>query len=747
MRLLPKIRSARAGVALSLLTAALSSGCGAAGSQDWYYHWSCNGDGACLGLNPTGAPSGTSNKGPELVNCTQLQQFSSRFWNMPPATDSCDHSSATPPSPLVSISIEPANPTIPVGLRQQFAATGHRADGTTVDLTGQVRWDASLLGVLGGTPIATITSGGLLTASAVGSNTLVADLPPLRGTTTVRVVAAAVQTITVEPANPAIPDGTTQRFTATGHLSDGTTQDVTSQCTWSSLDTGIATIDLTGLATAQAQGRTDVACTRAGLTGSTGLTVGPPLLVSISVTPVAPSVPVTYAAQLQAYGTYSDGSVQDLTAVATWSSGTAAVASVDPAGLATGLAAGTSAISASSGGVSGATTLTVSSATLTSVTVDPADPIIGVLDHLTFTAVGHFSDGSSRPLVSGVAWGSSATAVATIDAAGRAAGVALGTTTVTATAGGLPGTTGLTVSSTPPGVAWSYVPSSPVMNCSNGCAFVNFRLSGITWAGSQFVAVANNGGIFTSPDGIAWAARAPVPDASGVGSQLWGVAWSPPLSRLVAVGAGYVMTSSDAGVTWTPNSAAPISGRVLDGVIWAGTQFVAVGEAGAILTSPDGLTWTARTSGTTSALRAVTWTGTRYVVVGDSTLTSPDAVAWTRVTDSAWGLSGIAWSGNLFVQVGSSGLNRTSPDGITWATGVKLPTYLNGVIWTGNQFVAVGGPGAVGSPAYVFTSPDGATWTSRTVAPVGGTYTLLAVAWSGASLVAVGDHYYVYVSP
>jgi hypothetical protein len=73
---------------------ALLSGCGGAGADsppDWYYHWNCNGDSECLSTNPTGAASGTLNEGPEEINCTQLQDFSRHFWNMPPATDSCDH--------------------------------------------------------------------------------------------------------------------------------------------------------------------------------------------------------------------------------------------------------------------------------------------------------------------------------------------------------------------------------------------------------------------------------------------------------------------------------------------------------------------------------------------------------------------------------------------------------------------------------------------------------------------------------
>ena len=45
---------------------------------------------------------------------------------------------------------------------------------------------------------------------------------------------ATLTTITVTPANPNILAGATQSFTATGTYSDGSTQDVTSQATWTS---------------------------------------------------------------------------------------------------------------------------------------------------------------------------------------------------------------------------------------------------------------------------------------------------------------------------------------------------------------------------------------------------------------------------------------------------------------------------------------------------------------------------------
>jgi hypothetical protein len=103
-------------VAASLLLGAIAllSGCGGAGGDsppDWYYHWDCNGDSECLSTNPTGAASGTLNEGPEETDCTQLQDFSRHFWNMPPATDSCDHDPNGSAGGTASVTISGFSPT------------------------------------------------------------------------------------------------------------------------------------------------------------------------------------------------------------------------------------------------------------------------------------------------------------------------------------------------------------------------------------------------------------------------------------------------------------------------------------------------------------------------------------------------------------------------------------------------------------------------------------------------------------
>ncbi len=89
-----RVACLRAAACIGTALGLLASGCGGGGggaNGDWYYHWNCHGDSQCLATNPTGAASGTLDEGPVLVNCTQLREFSKRFWG-PAATDSCDQS-------------------------------------------------------------------------------------------------------------------------------------------------------------------------------------------------------------------------------------------------------------------------------------------------------------------------------------------------------------------------------------------------------------------------------------------------------------------------------------------------------------------------------------------------------------------------------------------------------------------------------------------------------------------------------
>jgi hypothetical protein len=101
------------------------------------------------------------------------------------------------------------------------------------------------------------------------------------------------------------------------------------------------------------------------------------MLVTIAVTPATPSITEGLTRQFAATGTYADGGTQNLSNIATWISGTPAVATITSGGLVTAVAAGTSTISATSGAVVGSTVLTVTAA-VCNVSQDAAATVVDV---------------------------------------------------------------------------------------------------------------------------------------------------------------------------------------------------------------------------------------------------------------------------------------------------------------------------------------------------------------------------------
>ncbi len=113
-----------------------------------------------------------------------------------------------------------------------------------------------------------------------------------------------------------------------------------------------------------------------------------PTLTSIAVTPATPSIAVGTAQQFTATGTYSDGSTQNVTSQATWASSSTAVATINSAGLATGVGAGSTNISATLSSVTGNTLLTVQPASLAITTASLPSGTVSMAYSATLTASG-----------------------------------------------------------------------------------------------------------------------------------------------------------------------------------------------------------------------------------------------------------------------------------------------------------------------------------------------------------------------
>jgi uncharacterized protein YjdB len=345
---------------------------------------------------------------------------------------------------LTSIQVSPASASIAAGSSQHFAATGVYTDFSTQDLTSVATWSSDAPGV------ATITGPGAAKGVAPGTANITASVGAVTSNAAVlTVTSATLVSIQVTPATAIVAEGTTQQFAATGTYSDGSTQTITGSVAWGSSNTEVATISRSGLATGLDEGTVNVTASFGGIaSNSAALTVTSESLVSIRVTPAAASIAVGRTQNYVATGTYTDGSVQTITKMVAWASSNTSVATISTGGLATGVTAGTVNISASLGTVTSNTaTLTVTPVTLVSILVTPATASIAKCATQQFTATGTYSDGSSQDLTAVSSWISGATSVATIGSTGLATGVSAGSTSITATFGGMTSIAAVTVTS------------------------------------------------------------------------------------------------------------------------------------------------------------------------------------------------------------------------------------------------------------------------------------------------------------
>jgi hypothetical protein len=454
---------------------------------------------------------------------------------------------------LVMLAVTPNNPNAPRGTSLQFTATGTYSDNTTQDLTASVTWSSPAASVA--TISNAVGSKGLATAAATGSTTISATMGGVSGSTTLTVTPATLVSIAVTPVNPSIARGTIRQFMATGTYSDNSTQDLTAVAAWTSSQTTVATVSniagSRGSATAQSVGATTISAVSGGISGSTVLTVTPATLASIAVAPAAASIARGTNRQFTATGTYSDTTTQDLTVLAAWYSSNTGVATISNAagskGMASSLATGSTVVTAASGSISGTAALTVTPATLVSITVTPASPSLAKGTSRQFIATGTYSDNSTQVLTASATWSSSNAAIAAISNAagskGSASALTAGTVTITAASGTVSGSTTLTVTAATL-VSITITPVNP--SASQG-------------ASQQFIATGNYSDASTQSltASVTWSSSAPgvASISNAAGSQGLATAIAPGMTTMTAISGSVSSTTAFTVTAASPGTA------------------------------------------------------------------------------------------------------------------------------------------------------------------------------------------------
>src|SRR5579859_3824999 len=169
----------------------------------------------------------------------------------------------------VRIQVSAATATVAAGDTLQCTATkfflpAPAASGA--DVTNFVTWVSS-------NPSVTVNSSGFVTTHTQGSAIITAVSGPFRGSAGITVTAPALVSIDVTAAKSSLLLYATQQYTATGHYTDGSTPDITSQVTWVSTMPNVASISASGLAKASGAGSTQIQASLNSIMGSASLTV------------------------------------------------------------------------------------------------------------------------------------------------------------------------------------------------------------------------------------------------------------------------------------------------------------------------------------------------------------------------------------------------------------------------------------------------------------------------------------------
>jgi len=352
---------------------------------------------------------------------------------------------------IVSIAVTPANASLPTGGRGVMTAVGTFSDSSTQNLSPYAAWSSD------NTPVATVGTNSSNYGVVVGVSTGTANISAsfsyagagATGSTPLTISTATLASINMTPATAVLAPGSAVGIAAYGTFTDRTVEWISPLCTWTSSNNSVATVSPNGLVSGQSGGLVTITAQDGPITGTASILVESAALSSMQINPQSKTVPAGYATPFNAIGTFANGDIQNLTAFVNWTSSSSPIATisnaVSTAGLATGIQPGNTTISALFSGVVGHAALTVSNATLTSITVAPSTASIAAGSNQSFTATGNFSDGSSLDITRQVTWDSSTATVATINSGGIAQGIAAGTTTISATNNGVTGKATLTV--------------------------------------------------------------------------------------------------------------------------------------------------------------------------------------------------------------------------------------------------------------------------------------------------------------
>jgi uncharacterized protein YjdB len=267
---------------------------------------------------------------------------------------------AVDPTPVASVVV-----TGPDSLRigesrqieaQAFDAVNNRLEGR------RVHWRSN------DPAVATVDTNGVIRGVAIGSTQIVATVEGKSGSATWRVISP-VDRVAIAPLTADVPLGSSRQLAA--NVLDAAGNALSGRpVTWSSSNSSVATVSISGLVSAVALGRVTITATVDGKSGTATIDVVDPV-ASVRITPPVPqTLRIGGKVQLSATGLNAAGQALPGRAVS-WFSTNPNVASVNSSGEVTAVAVGSATITAEIEQRQGSTGVTVTLIPVGSVSLTP----------------------------------------------------------------------------------------------------------------------------------------------------------------------------------------------------------------------------------------------------------------------------------------------------------------------------------------------------------------------------------------
>jgi uncharacterized protein YjdB len=332
-----------------------------------------------------------------------------------------------PAAPVARVDVTPASATVTEGRTITLTASPRDAAGRA--LNGRtVTWTTGNGGV------ASVAATGVVTGVTPGATVITATVDGRQGSALLAVTPVPVASVSISPAAPTVRVGQSVSLTASARDSGGAP--ITGRSVvWTSTAPSIVTVSATGVLTGVAEGAASIRAEVEGVVGVVSVQVTTPSVSRVEITPSSPLVSVGGTVQLQATAYDSDGSTI-VGRTINWGTSNSTIATVSATGVVTGVAAGTTSISATIGGKTSQASVSVRTiGAVTRIEITPRRAYLLPGETRRLSATAYDANGF---VVTGrtVLWTTADATIATASPAGDVRAVGVGTTTATAVVDG-----------------------------------------------------------------------------------------------------------------------------------------------------------------------------------------------------------------------------------------------------------------------------------------------------------------------